>query len=75
MKTVIRFTGFVTIGVAAATVTGLVCELSRRNKLMKKLLEVSNQGYETAPDIMFPDRKLHEKQPQRLKYGPYIPKY
>jgi len=74
MKSVFRLAGFVTIGLAAATVTGVICELSKRNKLMKRLLKVSNEGYETAPDIMFPSKKLSQ-QPDKLKYGPYIPKY
>ena len=74
MKNLLRLAGFVTIGLAAATATGVIYELGRRNKLMKRLLEVSNQGYETAPDIIYPDQK-HAKQPDDLKYGPYIPKY
>jgi hypothetical protein len=60
----------------AATATGVICELSKRNKFMKKLLEVSDLGYETAPDIVFSDTKLHsKKQPEDLKYGPYVPNY
>ncbi len=74
MKSLFRLAGFTVIGLAAATATGVIYELSKRNRLMKKLLEVSNEGYETAPDIIFPD-KTHSKQPDNLKYGPYIPKY
>lgn len=74
MKSVLRLAGFVTIGLAAATATGVIYELAKRNKMMKRLLQVSNEGYETAPDIIYPDR-IHGKQPDNLKYGPYIPKY
>lgn len=74
MDRIIRFAGFVMVGLASATVTGVICELGRRNKMMKRLLKVSNEGYETAPDIVYPNR-LHEDQPDDLKYGPYIPKY
>lgn len=74
MKSLFRLTGFVAIGLAAATVTGVMLELGKRNRLMKRLLEVSNEGYETAPDIIFPDRK-HAEPHKNLKYGPYIPKY
>ena len=74
MNNLLRFVGFAAIGLAAATATGVIYELSRRNRLMKRLLQVSNEGYETAPDIVFPER-LNEKQPGNLKYGPYIPKH
>ena len=74
MKSLFRLTGFVAIGLAAATATGVIYELGRRNRLMKRLLKVSNEGYETAPDIIFPDKK-HGEQHKNLKYGPYIPKY
>ena len=74
MNSLLRLAGFVAIGVAAATATGVICQLAKRNRLMKRLLEVSNQGYETAPDIIFPG-KQHSAQNKNLKYGPYIPKY
>lgn len=75
MKNLLRIAGFTAIGLAAATATGVIYELGRRNKLMKKLLQVSNEGYETAPDIIFPNDQKHSKQSDNLKYGPYIPKY
>jgi hypothetical protein len=76
MKNIFRLAGFVAIGLVAATATGVICELNKRNKLMKKLLEVSNLGYEAAPDIVFSNDKPHsEKQPNNLKYGPYVPNY
>lgn len=74
MNSLARLAGFVVIGLAVTTATGVICELGRRNKLMKRLLKVSNEGYETASDIIYPER-LHDKQPDNLKYGPYIPKY
>lgn len=74
MKSVFRLAGFVTIGLTAAAVTGLIYELGKRNRLMKRLLDVSNQGYETAQDIIYPDA-FKSKQPDNLKYGPYIPNY
>jgi hypothetical protein len=75
MKNIFRFAGFITIGLVAATATSVIIELSKRNKFMKKLLEVSDLGYETAPDIVFSEDKPQSEQPEDLKYGPYIPKY
>lgn len=74
MEKLVRLAGYTMVGIAAAAATGVICELSRRNKIMKKLLMVSNEGYETAHDIIFP-HKEDEKQPEDLKYGPYIPNY
>lgn len=74
MKQTGRFIGFVLIGLAATTVTGVICQV-RRHRLLKSLLtDAANDGYEVAYDIKYPNvRGLRQKQ-KDLKYGPVIPK-
>ena len=52
------------IGAAAITVF-----LIRRNNTRKMLTSVADEGYETAPDILFPGKARGSK----LHYGPVIP--
>lgn len=73
MKKTYRFIGFAILGVAATTITSVICQVRRKN-IMKRLIQAANEGYETAHDIIYPDKQ--EASPtQHLKYGPYIPKY
>ena len=58
---------------AGATVllTGYLLYSSRRYKAQhKRARKVSDEGYETAHDILFPGKKKSEK----LQYGPVIPR-
>lgn len=57
---------FITITAVAAVATFAVVQ---RNQQRKKLKKVSNEGYETAMDIMYPDHAYSN----RLKYGPVLP--
>ncbi len=52
------------IGTAAIT----LYLIHRRNT--KRMLEnIADEGYETAPDILFPDKNVSRK----LHYGPVLP--
>ena len=39
---------------------------------MKRLLETSNEGYETAHDIIYPE-KGNYRRTKKLRYGPIYP--
>lgn len=59
------------LATAAIAVTGLLVYAASRHKKNKKMLsEISDEGYETAPDVMFPGK---DKRSSNLKYGPVIP--
>lgn len=73
MKKTCRIFTFVLLGVATTAATGIICQIRRKN-MMARLLDAANEGYETAHDIIYPD-KSDINRPRDLKYGPYIPKY
>lgn len=69
MKKTNRIIGLVILGLAATAVTGIVCEV-RKRKALGRLSEASaNEGYELAPDIIYPD-KYASKRHKKLRYGP-----
>jgi hypothetical protein len=54
----------------AAIVTALITVFSIQRKERKEMLaRVSEEGYETAADILYPDKSVSGK----LHYGPVIP--
>lgn len=57
---------------ATVLVTGLLLYTSRRRYKAQhtRARQVSDEGYETAHDILFPGKKKS----QRLQYGPVLPK-
>lgn len=56
---------------ATVLITGYLLYSSRRYKDQhKRARKVSDEGYETAHDILFPGKKKSEK----LQYGPVLPK-
>ena len=57
---------------AAAIITALVVnsEKKRKKKASKRLIEIADEGYETAHDILFPRKN---KEFSKLKYGPVLP--
>ncbi|MFT3679927.1 MAG: hypothetical protein QM791_06620 [Ferruginibacter sp.] len=65
MKTTSR----ITILLAAAGAAALAAYLIRRANTKKMLNQVADEGYETAPDILYPGRNMNGK----LHYGPVIP--
>ena len=52
------------IGAAAITVY-----IIRRANTRRMLSQVADEGYETAPDILFPDKTVSSK----LHFGPVLP--
>jgi len=59
------------LATAAIAVTGLLIYAASRHKKTKKMLtEIADEGYETAPDVMFPGK---EKRSSNLRYGPVLP--
>ena len=57
---------FVTLTAVAAVAAYAIVQRSQQKR---KLRKVSNEGYETAMDIMYPDHAYSAK----LKYGPVLP--
>ena len=55
---------------AAATAAILVYRLVRSLQHHGRLRQVSNEGYETAHDVLFPK---NENEYRNLKYGPVLP--
>ena len=60
----------VLFGAAAIAVAGLVIYASNRKKTDHMLKQIADEGYETAHDVLFPDK---EKRNKKLQYGPVLP--
>ena len=61
----------VIITLTAATVAGLAIYALRRRMKYKAMRErVSNEGYETAQDILYPRQDIFNR---KLQYGPVLP--
>ena len=59
------------LATAAIAVTGLIVYAASRHKKTNKMLtEIADEGYETAPDVLFPDK---QKRSNKLQYGPVLP--
>ena len=58
------------VGVTLATATLVGIAVYRRLRTRRMLKHVASEGYETAHDVHYPDKKIREK---RLQYGPVIP--
>ncbi|MET0637822.1 MAG: hypothetical protein ABWZ25_17460 [Chitinophagaceae bacterium] len=57
------------IGFGALALTGLLIFSVRRAKACKMLKDVSDEGYETAPDVLYPGKRKSG----RTHYGPVLP--
>ena len=62
-------------GIGLATVVGLIIYVVRRSKdsrsKTKRMLEdIAEHGYETAHDVLFPEKK---KGSRKVQYGPVLP--
>lgn len=57
----------ITTAVAAAAVTWYL--LNKKKSARKMLQDISDEGYETASDILYPGRTFSNE----LRYGPVIP--
>jgi hypothetical protein len=56
---------------AAVVITGYLLYTSRRRKVRhQRAKQVSDEGYETAHDVLFPGKTKSGK----LQYGPVIPR-
>ncbi|GAB3007564.1 hypothetical protein GCM10027051_04400 [Niabella terrae] len=68
MKNTNKLIGWIVLGVVAATAASLVVELRRRHSL-NRLSTAADEGYETAHDIIYPEKHSapHNK---KLRYGP-----
>ena len=60
----------ITLGLAAMGTIALFVYLSRRINNNKMLVQVSDEGYETAHDILFPDKNSRGN---KMWYGPVLP--
>ena len=58
------------LGVTAVAVAGFVVYVANRKRTQQMLDQVADEGYETAHDILFPDK---EKRDKKLQYGPVLP--
>lgn len=58
------------IAVAAGFLAGLIVYAARRYKERSILNQVANEGYETAHDILFPNKN---QMGRKLHYGPVLP--
>jgi len=58
------------IGLSAVAVAGLIVVLARRRASNKILTNISDQGYETAHDVLYPQDKKRFK---KLHFGPVLP--
>ncbi len=66
-KSTYSLIGLVLLGVAATTVTGVMCKV-RNKRLQRRLINAANEGYETAHDIIYPDS--YSSNDKKLRYGP-----
>ena len=60
----------VILGLAAITATGTLIYLTRSLNTKCRLKKISNEGYETAHDILYPTKYNRAK---KLHYGPVLP--
>lgn len=60
----------ITLALAAISMTVIVSCAVRRVKTRRMVAKISDEGYETAQDILYPDRSLKGK---KLHYGPVLP--
>ncbi|GAA4339086.1 hypothetical protein GCM10023184_35960 [Flaviaesturariibacter amylovorans] len=59
----------IALGLVAGTAAALLAHLWRRKKTHRMLQSISNEGYETAADILYPEGRRGGD----LLYGPVLP--
>lgn len=59
------------IALAAGLITIAAIYLIRKANNSRKLQRVSDDGYETAGDVLYPGRGVSSR---KMKYGPVIPR-
>lgn len=65
-----KLTYKIALGLAVVAGAGIVVYLSRCSNNRRMLSKIADEGYETAQDILFPDKNFQYK---HLRYGPVIP--
>lgn len=65
-----KLTQALTFGLAALAVTAIAVYIFKSSESRRILNQISDEGYETANDILFPGKKIKAK---HLHYGPVIP--
>lgn len=58
------------IGVAALTAIGVAAYIISRQKKHNRLSHIADEGYETAHDVLYPDKN---RKSRKLQYGPVLP--
>lgn len=58
------------IAAAVGAATGILVYLTRRIKEHQRLTKVSDEGYETAHEVLYPAKK---QMSGKLHYGPVLP--
>lgn len=58
------------LGLAAVAATGTLIYITRSFNTRNRLTHISNEGYETAHDILYPTKYNRAK---KLQYGPVLP--
>ncbi|HTD92787.1 MAG TPA: hypothetical protein VK644_03205 [Chitinophagaceae bacterium] len=66
-----KATNKIILAVAAGAAAGIVFYAWRRHKSSRMLRQVADEGYETAHDILFPEKRFKGR---RLRYGAVLPK-
>ena len=60
----------ITVALATIGAAAITLYVIRRINSRQMMIKVSNEGYETAQDILFPGKKIAET---KLHYGPVVP--
>ena len=63
-------TSKILLAVGAAAAIGLTMYAIRRHRTNRRHARISNEGYETAHDVLYPERKNFGK---KLHFGPVLP--
>lgn len=71
MKKTYSVIGLALLGIAVTAVAGVLCNniKVKKRKSHHRLSAVSDEGYEIAHDIIYPDKYASQKD-KRLRYGP-----
>ena len=63
-------TSKITIALAAVGAAAIVIYAARRIETKRRLIRVADEGYETAHEILFPDKAGKHNE---LRFGPILP--
>ena len=67
---IMKNTSKITLGLAAIGAAAIVIYIVRRINIKRMLVQVSDEGYETAHDILFPGKSNAGNE---SRYGPVLP--